>query len=137
MKITNTILTAQATQNYQVGKVEMEISDYTQEEFNQVKAFCINEAKKIVASLQEAPVKEEPKVEVQTQNVPPRAPYVMNFNNQQPAATYNKTYQNAGNSSEAGVSESQINFLKKLGYKGDFNNLTKQQASELIQQLKK
>lgn len=133
MKINNTTIKAQATQNYQVGSIEMEISDYTQEEFNQVKAFCINEAKRIVASLQEAPVKEEPKVEVQTQNVQPRAPYAMNFNKQQPAATYNKTYQNAGNSPEAGVSESQVNFLKKLGYKGDFN-LTKQQASDLIKQ---
>lgn len=126
MEIKSTVIKAQASLNYQVGAVEIEISNYTAEEFNQVENYVITKAKEICNKLAGAEVKEEPKVAVQTEYK--RATFVPKA----PLAA-----QNEPNLGDARASQSQLDFLKKLGYKGDFNNLTKQQASELIQQLKK
>lgn len=131
MEILSTTITARATSNYQVGEVSVEITNYTEPEFQQVQQYTIERACGICLELQKrmGVNPETPKVEV---NNTPRRSYMTQNN------PVRSTMTNDGIASGNRVnppSQKQIEYLQSLGYRGQIP-ATSGEVYTLINQLK-
>ena len=139
MEILNQRINVKAVKAYQTVEMEMTVSNATNEEIDQVKAYLLNEAKIAVESLaRDIESGSQPKPVAQTQNNRPmqqpqyQAPRV----NQQPVQNqgFNPRPQQYSNAPRR-ASEKQINYLHSFGWNGD-PNITWNEANTILQQLK-
>ena len=138
MEILNQRINVKAVKAYQTVEMEMTVSNATNEEIAQVKAYLLNEAKIAVESLArdiESGSQPKPVAQNQTNRSVQQSQYQAT-RTPQPIQNQGFTprpqqYSNAPRR----ASEKQINYLHSFGWNGD-PNITWDQANQLLQQLK-
>lgn len=138
MEILNQRINVKAVKAYQTVEMEMTVSNATNEEIAQVKAYLLNEAKVAVESLArdiESGSQAKPVAQIQSsrpvQQNQYQAPRV-NQPSQNQGYTPRQQYQNTA---PRAASEKQLNYLRSFGWNGD-PNISWDQANQLLQQYK-
>lgn len=140
MEILNQRINVKAVKAYQTVEMEMTVSNATNEEIAQVKAYLLNEAKIAVESLArdiESGSQPKPVAQIQTNRPVQQTQYQ--------APRVNQSVQNQGfnpqprqqyqTNAPRKASEKQINYLRSFGWNGD-PNISWDQANQLLQQYK-
>lgn len=143
MLVNKTTVKIQASYNYQVASLEVELEDYTNEELQEYTQYlvetCSNTVKNISAAVGPTHTDSKPVVKTQIEK---------NSNYQQPNAQYNRaprvantqypTYQPqpAQGPQVRFASEKQLQYLRSFGWNGNPQGLTWSDADMLLKQYK-
>lgn len=145
MNITKTTIKVQASFNYQVASMEVEVEGYTEEELQGYTQYLVNSCSNTVKSISNAvgpthtgqPTQQKPAVQTQIQRPAAQAPYQPKSQYgapQAPRAQYQPAP--ASGSNVRFASEKQIQYLRSFGWQGNAQGLTWSDADTLLKQYK-